>query len=229
MHRKLSVAGVRWSAVLIAMGLATVGCGGGGSDPAPLGKRHSSPAATPDLAAPLSFSQLKEVVDLQSLPLGWKPGVQTIAGRNVPKNAPCRRPPGATCAGQTSRAVVQYNNADDTGNVYLELTAYENKGAAQDGYQRRSASSCLAKTSRRISMSTVGNSSVACTGSNKWTGEPFTGMEMRVGTVAALVVYTHKDKAEPHMLLSLAQMEAARIQQVQRDEKPTATLSDRDG
>ncbi|WBO69037.1 hypothetical protein [Streptomyces camelliae] len=120
---------------------------------------------------------------------------------------------------------MQYNNADNTGNVYLEITAYENTEIARAGYQSRSVSS-NDTSYRQISMPTVGDTSVARTGFNKWTGDPFTAVVMRVGTVAAEVVYTHKDKADPHMLFSLARMEAARIQQAQRGERPTATLSD---
>ncbi|MGW2789500.1 hypothetical protein ACWC9H_06190 [Streptomyces sp. NPDC001251] len=225
MHRKQLATGVRMSAMLIAVGLPMVGCGG--SDTAPISKVTSSHAATPDLATPLNFAQIKQVVELQSMPIGWKPGAQPLSGRDVPKDAPCRKPSGV-CAGETSTVVVQYNNADNTGNVYLEVHAYEDREAARAGYQSRSASS-NDKSYRQISMPTVGNASVARTGVNVATGDPFTAIVMRVDTVAALVVYTHEGKVDPPMLLSLARLEAERIQQVQRGGKPTATLSNQEG
>ncbi|GLX52446.1 hypothetical protein Shyhy01_53960 [Streptomyces hygroscopicus subsp. hygroscopicus] len=222
MHRKRLVTGVRVSVVLIAVVLSSASCGGSGTSPS--GKGQSSHVATPDLAAPLHVLQLKRVLDLQSMPTGWKTGVQTLAGRDVPKDSPCRRP-SHVCAGMTSHAIVQYDNEDSTGNVYFELSAYEDREAALAGYKSRSAS-FVGKDNREISMPTVGNASTACTGSNKWTGDPFTGVVMRVGTVVASVTYTHKNKADPQMLLSLARMQVERIQQAQRGETPTARLED---
>ncbi|KUN06967.1 hypothetical protein AQI95_11970 [Streptomyces yokosukanensis] len=218
-RRKESVVGVRVAALMVAVVLLAAGCGGSGAEHSKGPGRH---AATPDLATSLRFSQLKKVLDLQSMPTGWKVGATSLRGRDLPKDSPCRRPSGV-CAGMTSHAEVQYDNADSTGNVHIELDAYEDREAAQTGYTSRGAS-YADKNDREISMPTVGNASVARTGFNKFSAEPFTSLVMRVGAVVVAMTYTHQTKPDPQLLLSVARMEAERIQQAEQGVAPTASL-----
>lgn len=218
MHRNRWVMSVRVLAVLAGVVLTAVGCGS--SATAPSGKGYGTPTATPDLTALVSLSQLKGVPDLQSMPSGWKAGRLHLSGRDVGKDCPKSS---NVCAGMTSSATAQYDNADSTGNVYLELAAYQDRDTARAGYTSRSAS-FASKDDRQISMPAVGNASVARTGFSTF-GHPVASMVMRVGTVVVALAYTHEDKADSQMLLAVARTQAERIEQVQRGETPTASLA----
>ncbi|MFI6688077.1 hypothetical protein [Streptomyces sp. NPDC050485] len=218
MHRKRWVMNVRVLAVLIGVVLTAVGCGNSATPPS--NKGNGSPTATPDPAALVSLSQLKKVPDLQSMPNGWKTGRLHLSGRDVGKDCPRSS---NVCAGMTSSATAQYDNADSTGNVYLELAAYQDRDTARAGYTSRSAS-FASKDDRQISMPAVGNASVARTGFSI-SGHPVTSMVMRVGTVVVALAYTHEDKADSQVLLSVARTQAERIQQAQRGETPIASLA----
>ncbi|MFC4955564.1 hypothetical protein ACFPFX_04550 [Streptomyces mauvecolor] len=126
----------------------------------------------------------------------------------------------------TSYADVQYDNANSTGNVHIALSGYEGVEAAQAGYKSRSVT-FASENDREISMPMVGNASVARTGSHNTSGQPLTSMVMRVGTVVVAMVYTHKGEVDPQVLLSLARMQATRIEQSQRGENPIASLAGR--
>ncbi|KOU54202.1 hypothetical protein [Streptomyces sp. WM6378] len=219
-HRKQWMTGVRVPAVLTALALAAVGCGNSATVPSAEG--HSSQVATPDSAASVSFSQLKNVLDLQGMPTGWKAEKQP-SGRDVTKNCPKSS---TVCAGMTGFASAQYDNVEGTGYVYIELSAYDGRDTARAGYTSRSASFAN-KDDRQVSMPTVGNASVARTGFNTTSGHPVTSMVMRVGTVVVAMADTHVEQDDSQMLLSLAQTQAERLQQTLRGETPTASLAGR--
>ncbi|MFI1608151.1 hypothetical protein ACH4YN_39635 [Streptomyces griseofuscus] len=205
------------------MVLTVAGCQG--SESATGSTEHSTrtpTVSTPDLPAPLSFARLKQAApDLQSMPVGWKVGATELRGRDYPKSAPCRA---NVCAGMTSHVELQYDNADSTGNVYIELTSYDATQSARSGYEKR-RKSYASQQDRAISMPTVGNISMARTGFSEVSGQPFVSIVMRVGTVVAAMAYTHEQKANPQDMLALARLQAERIQQVQRGGRVTASLA----
>ncbi|MEU1013342.1 hypothetical protein [Streptomyces sp. NPDC005890] len=205
------------------MVLTVAGCQGSGSATGSTEHSTRTPTvSTPDLPAPLSFARLKQAApDLQSMPVGWKVGATELRGRDYPKNAPCRA---NVCAGMTSHVELQYDNADSTGNVYIELTSYDDTQSARSGYEKR-RKSYASQQDRAISMPTVGNISMARTGFSMVSGQPFVSIVMRVGTVVAAMAYTHEQKANPQDMLALARLQAERIQQAQRGGRVTASLA----
>ncbi|MEU9576468.1 hypothetical protein [Streptomyces chilikensis] len=156
------------------------------------------------------------------MPTGWKVGAQGITGRDVPMDAPCRKP-GHVCEGRVSNAGARYGNTQNTGNLNIEMFSFEDVEAAQREYEERSASYAGEKD-REVAMPTVGDVSIARSGANEFSGWPFTSLVMRVGTVVVAMAYTHRDAPDPQMLLALARMEAKRLQQAQSGEEPTASL-----
>ncbi|WP_406375694.1 hypothetical protein OG788_39105 [Streptomyces sp. NBC_00647] len=218
MHKKRLAMGMCLLTVtavsLLASGCSSEGAGSSGGKP-------RNPAVSRDRAVPLDFSRLKQAMpDLQSMPTGWKAGATRLQGRDTPRDAPCRRPKGG-CQGKRSNAAVQYDNAESTGNVYIEASAFDDSGTARSGFEQRRASFAGPKD-REVSMPKVGDESIARTGFHKYSGQPLVSMVMRVDTVVVAMVYTQEATASPETLLSLARMQAKRLQQAQRGEIPTA-------
>ncbi|WP_445526855.1 hypothetical protein [Streptomyces cyslabdanicus] len=223
MGRRLSVTRGWTLAALAVVVLTAAGCQGSETAAGGTGRSTRTPAApTPDLPTPLNYARLKQTVpDLQSMPVGWKVGRTELRGRDYPKSAPCRA---NVCAGLTSHAELQYDNADSTGNVYIDLYAYDDTQSARSGYEKH-RKSYASQQDRAISMPTVGNVSMARTGFNKYSDQPFVSIVMRVGTVVATMAYTHEQKADPQDMLALARLQAERIQQAQRGGRVTASLA----
>lgn len=215
------LAGGLWLSLVITVAALVSGCGGAGTTTAPPTGKPLGTSSAPSVVTTLDHSRLKaSLPGLQNMPTGWKAGATRLQGGDTPADAPCRKPKGI-CVGKISHARVQYDNPESTGTVHIEANSYESIETAQSGYEERKAS-YADKRDREISMPRVGDESIARTGFHQLSGHPFVSIVMRVGTVVVAMGYTHEGKAPAPATLSLARMQAERLQQAQRGETPTA-------
>jgi hypothetical protein len=221
MRNTLDKTPTRVAAVAVAMALAALaGC----SDSAPA--RGNDPKASPsrtavaDSNAVLNASQLKQAMpDLQSMPIGWKAGALTARAKDISgRSLPCKSAIEDYC-GMKSYGSGQYDNPAGTGNVWFELAAYPDKQTADAAYKRRRIS-FQSPGAQQIAMPAVGNESTA----EKTVGSKgeIVSLVMRVGTVVVATAYTDRPSADPNTMLTIARMQAERLQQAEQGQTPTA-------
>ncbi|MFI1972159.1 hypothetical protein [Streptomyces cinnamoneus] len=117
---------------------------------------------------------------------------------------------------------MQYKAPGDSGSVDWYLAAYPDRQVAGRAFENRKTAG--ASGAREVAMPRVGDESVAYAEPRAAYAEPSIVMTVRVGTVIAAMTYqdAEKNPDSAQVLLSLARVQAKRLQQAALGEVPTA-------